>query len=299
MRILIIGGTKFIGPALVRQLLDQHHDVVIYHRGQTEPALPASVRHIHDPRAGIPVTFFPQEILSEDFDVVIHMIAMGEADSRAAVEAFRGRVPRLVALSSGDVYRTYGRFTGLEPGPPEPGLLRENSPLRSVLYPYRSKAQSAADWTYDYEKILVEREFLRDESAVVLRLPKVYGPGGNADLATVYSARGHPDWRWTHGYVENVAAAIALAATHPRAQGIYNVGEDPTPTVGERLQHLPPPDIPVSKEAFNYDQDIAYDTRRIRSELGYVEPVSYEEGLQRTLGSIGNKSLSLKRNPQS
>src|SRR5215471_1180496 len=152
MRLLIIGGTNFIGPALVRQLVDQNHDLVVCHRGQTERALPASVRHIHDARAGIPVTVFPKEILSENFDVVVHMIAMGEADARSAVEAFRGRVPRLVALSSGDVYRAYGRFTGLEPGSPEPGLLHESSPLRGVLYPYRSKAKSSADWTHDYEK---------------------------------------------------------------------------------------------------------------------------------------------------
>jgi uncharacterized protein YbjT (DUF2867 family) len=30
-------------------------------------------------------------------------------------------------------------------------------------------------------------------------------------------------WRWSRGYVENVAAAIALAATHPAAGGrTYN-----------------------------------------------------------------------------
>jgi nucleoside-diphosphate-sugar epimerase len=155
------------------------------------------------------------------------------------------------------------------------------------LYPYRKQAKSAADWVDDYEKILVEREILGnpDLPGVILRLPKVYGPGNNADLATVYGFRHQPQWRWTHGYVENVAAAIVLAAGHPAASGrIYNVGEASTPTVGERLACLPPSSIPADESTqFDMAQDIAYDTSNIRAELGYAEHVSYEEGLRRTL----------------
>ncbi|MBZ5572362.1 MAG: NAD-dependent epimerase/dehydratase family protein [Acidobacteriia bacterium] len=289
MRFLLIGGTKFIGPHVVRQLVDQGHEATVYHRGQTEADLPKSVRHVLSPLAAMPVLSFPNEILAEPFDAVIHMIALGEADASAAMQAFQGRAQRLVVLSSGDVYRAYGRFMGTEPGPPELGLLHEESPLRSVLYPYRKQAPSPADWTYHYEKILVEREVLDDATlqGTVLRLPKVYGPGGNADLATVYSMRNQPQWRWTHGYVENVAAAIVLAATHPAAAGrVYNVGEEHTPTVAERLAGLPPSSVATDEGSpYNFAQDIAYDTQRIRTELGYKEVVSYEEGLRRTLES--------------
>jgi nucleoside-diphosphate-sugar epimerase len=215
------------------------------------------------------------------------MNAMGDADARAAAEAFHGRTGRIVWLSSGDVYRAYGHLTGIEPGPREPGLLNEDSPLRSVLYPYRHEAQSPDSLEFNYEKIFVEQIALSDmaPSGVVLRLPKVYGPGGNADLATVYRYRRHPKWRWTHGYVENVAAAVVLAAFHPRAIGrIYNVGEEYTPTVAERLAGLPESAIaPDLETAFDFAHDIAYDTARIRRELDYREPVSYEEGLRRTM----------------
>jgi nucleoside-diphosphate-sugar epimerase len=119
----------------------------------------------------------------------------------------------------------------------------------------------------------------------VVRLPKVYGPGENADLGTVHQFRHQPQWRWTHGYVENVAAAIVLAATHPAAGGqIYNVGEEHTPTVGDRLKDLPPSSIASATSMLaNFEQDLVYDTSRIRDELGYREPVSYNEGLRRTL----------------
>lgn len=235
----------------------------------------------------MPVRNFPAELFTPSPDILIHMMAMGEEDSRAAVEAFRGRVERIVWLSSGDVYRAYGRFTGLEPGPVDNSLLTEESPLRSVLYPYRSKARASEELNYYYEKILVERIALSDARApgVILRLPKVYGANGNAGLASIYEFRDHPQWRWTHGYVENVAAAIVLAALHPAAVGrIFNVGEAYTPTVAERLESMPPSSLLVDTSATaNFEQNIAYDTRRIRKELGYREIVSENEAMRRTL----------------
>lgn len=36
MKILIIGGTNFIGPFLVRHLLTMGHDVILFHRGKTK-----------------------------------------------------------------------------------------------------------------------------------------------------------------------------------------------------------------------------------------------------------------------
>ena len=100
---------------------------------------------------------------------------------------------------------------------------------------------------------------------------------------TVYAFRHQPHWRWTHGYVENVAHAIVLAALNPSATGVYNVGEKYTPTVAERLANLPPSSaVEQSSLDANFEQDIVYDTTRIREELGYSEPVSYEEGLRRT-----------------
>lgn len=288
MQVLIVGGTGFIGPYVARELSERGLQVTLFHRGQRESALlPTSARHIRSPYAGMPVLNFPRELLRIEFEIVIHMIPMGEADARAAVEAFAGRTKRLVALSSGDVYRAYGRFIGLEPGPPEEGLLSEHSPLRKTLYPYRNQAKSSEDLSYHYEKILVEKQVLGHPRlpGTVVRLPKVYGPQGNADLATIYGYRDRPHWRWTHGYVENVALAIVLAALNPAAANrVYNVGEASTPTMAERLQNLPSSTVPlVAANAYDFRQDIAYDTTRIRVELGYSERISYEEGLTRTL----------------
>jgi nucleoside-diphosphate-sugar epimerase len=205
------------------------------------------------------------------------MIAMGERDGAAARKAFSKVARRIVMLSSGYVYRAYGCFSKPEPGSIEPTPLTERSKLRTTMHPYRMTSTPEGSLEYFYDKILAEREISSDPylPATILRLPKVYGPGDNADLASVYGFRNHPNWRWTHGFVENVAAAIALAVTSEHAKGrIYNVGEETTPTVRERLTYLPPrPEASVFNNERNFDQDVAYDTSRIRAELGFVEPI--------------------------
>ena len=287
MRVLVIGGTGFIGTHIVRQLADQGHVVAIYHRGRTQAVLPNHVHQILHPRSAMPIQKFPKKLFEFGPDVVVHTLAMGAADAEAAVRAFAGHTGRLVLLSSGDVYRAYGRFTKFEPGAPEEGLLSEDAPLRTKLFLYRAQAASEEALEYWYEKILAERSVCSDPAlpATILRLPKVYGPGSDEDLSTIYRYRHHPDWRWTHGFVENVAAAVALAATHTSAAGrVYNVGEASTPTIAERLAWLPPSAIePDLSSPFDFTQNIAYDTSRIRTELGYREIVSEQEAVLRTL----------------
>lgn len=277
MRILIIGGTRFVGAHVARQLYTQGADVTVLHRGRSEnPILPA-VRHVRDPAAEYPITRFPDSVASVDWDVVVDMVLMGEADARCAAKTFAGRAGRLVMISSGEVYRAYGRLTRSEPGPPDPVPLGEDASKRETLYPYRGREAELGPFARDYEKILAERVLAETHALpwTVLRLPKVYGPEDNGDLATVYGFASQPDWRWTHGHVENVAAAIVLATTHPAAiRRAYNVGEAQTPTMGGRLSRLPAraekfPEPPP----FDYTQSIVYDTSRIRAELGFGEVV--------------------------
>src|SRR5208337_489481 len=117
MKIVVIGGTRFIGAHVVGQLVAAGHEVTVYHRGEHNAQLPESVRHVRTPEAAMPVRSFPPELLAPEPDVTVQMIAMGEPDARAAVEFFRGRTGRMIWISSGDVYLAYGRFIGSEPGP--------------------------------------------------------------------------------------------------------------------------------------------------------------------------------------
>ena len=214
------------------------------------------------------------------------------------------------------VYRAYGRVLGKEPGPPEVVPLSEDAPLREKLFPYRGKTLKGADdptqWMDDYDKILVEQVIMHipQVPGTILRLPMVYGPGDLQHRLFPYLKRiddrrphivldeGTASWRWTRGYVENVAAAIVAAVLSEQAAGrIYNVGEPETlpisgwvrligQAVGWRgeVVSLPKQFVPAHlRLPLNTNQDLIMDSTRIRQELGYTEPVPLAEALQRTI----------------
>jgi nucleoside-diphosphate-sugar epimerase len=235
-----------------------------------------------------------------------------EAQATQAVEVFSGLASRLVAVSSSDVYRNYDGWRGESSHAPDPVPLDEDAPLREEHYPYRGYEGLDFEYTDDYDKILVERA-VRSGSELpgtVLRLPAVYGPGNEQHRLSAHLKRmaderpailigeGQARWRWTHGYVENVAEAIALAVTEPQAAGnVYNVGEEATPTEAERVRklgevvgwtgevvELPQENLPDHLQSpFDWQYELATDTGRIREELGYREPVSWTEALEQTV----------------
>jgi nucleoside-diphosphate-sugar epimerase len=306
MRVLVLGGTGFIGSVLVRRLSTVGHTVAVFHRGQSHADLPRGVRQLLGDRDGLAEN-------ASDFrqfapDVVVDLVAYNERQAEALVAAFRGLAGRVVVVSSGDVYRAYGRLLGTEAGPPEPVPLAEDAPLRQALFPYRTKAKGPGELAYNYEKILVERAVMghADLRATVLRLPMVYGPGDKQHRLFPYIKRMDDSrraillderlaaWRCPRGYVENIAAAIALAVTEERAAGrTYNVAEPDPFTEAEWVRQIgqvagwngdviaiPPGRLPIP---FHTAQPLILDSSRIRREVGYTEPVSLAEALRKTV----------------
>lgn len=300
-RVVVIGGTRFIGPSVVTLLCQAGHDVLLFHRGETRPPpLPRQVRHLHGDRAHL--SDFATELRKFAPDVVLDMIAMTEADARVAVEVFRGFAGRAVVLSSGDVYQAYDILRGRSAGRPHPVPLSENAPLREKLHPYDT----------EYDKILVERVFAEctDLPNTILRLPMVYGPGDYQHRAYPYVRRmadrrktvilenRFARWRTTRGYVDDVAAAIALAVNSAHSAGrTYNVGEQHPHTeeswvraIGAaagwpgEVRQIPADRLPRSLlPGLNCAQDLVVDTHRIRDELGYTEPAPPDQAMARTV----------------
>jgi nucleoside-diphosphate-sugar epimerase len=309
MRVLAIGATGFIGPPIVRLLIGQGHEVALLHRGETSAKLPGDVQHFLGDRDAL--TDVLPEVERFGPEVVLDVVLYTERQARELVETFRGLTRRVIALSSADVYRNYDGARGKPTAPPDPTPLSEDAPLRERRFPYRGYGLPQP-WADDYDKIPVEQTILNapDLPGTVLRLPAVYGPGDNQHRLRPYLRRmddgrpaillaeGQAGWRGTRGYVENVAAAVALAVTDDRAAGrVYNVGEEPTPTerewVGQiaaaagwsgEIVMVPARHLPDHlRPPFDFRYDLATDTGRIREELGYSEPVERQEALDRTV----------------
>jgi len=306
MKVVIIGGTNYIGPPVVRRLFALGNEVAVFHRGQTETALPPGVEHILGDRHQL--DGHAAEFRRFGPEVVVDMIAFTERDAIGLVETFRGLARRSVVISSADVYRAYGRFLGLEPGPVEPTPLTEDAPLRTVLFPYRQQAKGPDDFRYTYDKIPVERVVLGDPNlpGTVLRLPMVHGPGDPYRRLSPYLKRMNDGrcaivldeamarWKCPRGYVENVAAAIASAVMDDGAAGrIYNVAEPVAYTEAEWVRKIgevigwrgevvtvPRGRIPLP---YRNDQALDTDSGRIRRELGLTDVVASQVALGRTV----------------
>ncbi|HEX7101592.1 MAG TPA: NAD-dependent epimerase/dehydratase family protein [Nitrolancea sp.] len=311
MRILVIGGTQFIGPFVVRRLDRMGHDVTIFHRGQNEADLPERVRHIHGARAGM--SDFATEFRTLAPEIVLDMRAMTGYDAQATIDAVRGIARRLIAISSMDVYHAFGVLTGFEDGDIEPMPITEDSPVRTKLYLYREGGGSPRlPDNEHYDKLDVERLVLgqSDLAGTVLRLPVVYGPGDAQHRLWPYLKRiddGRPAIlldevvarrRFARSYVDNVAAAVALAVTDDRAAGrIYNVSEPEALTELDwvqlivkqtgwsgQIRILPAEQLPEHlRSSGNPAQDMAADSSRIRSELGFREEIALDDALAQTI----------------
>lgn len=310
MRVLIIGGTRLMGPYVVNNLHAAGHTVTIFHRGQSNIDLPEGVEEILGDCNRF--TDYARQLRDLQADVVLDMMVMTEAQAHAVMETFVGFTRRLVVLSSQDVYRAFGRVNGTEGGEVDPSPISEDSPLRENFYPYRHLSKSSDELYYNYDKILVERIVMQnpDLPGTVLRAPAVYGPRDYQHRMFPYLKRmldGRPailleesvaNWRWTHGYVENIADSIALTITDDRASGrIYNIGEPLVVTNTERIEHLariygwhgriialPEERIPAGQRwGINAAQNVIVDTSRIRRELDYSERIDQDEAYRRTI----------------
>ena len=313
MRILLIGGNGFIGRFVVSALKQQGHALAVFHRGTK--AVPAGVDEIRGDRNRLNAS--AQELKRFAPDVVIDLVISSGPQAEELMNLFRGATRRVVMLSSIDVYRAVAISQGTESGPLQEVPLTENSELRRSLHPYPPESvqllRQIFPWvTDDYDKIPAERIVMNDRElpATVLRLPMVYGPGDPLHrfypvVKRIADRRRHilfPEtlaaWRSPRGYVENVAAAVAAAATDARAaRRIYNVCEEPSFSELEWARKIASEMawegefvvLPVAStprhllKPGNAAQHWAASSARIRHELGYEEPMVIEEAIRQTI----------------
>jgi nucleoside-diphosphate-sugar epimerase len=303
LKVLVIGGTRFIGPFVISQLTSQGHEVAVFNRNQSDTEL-KNVLQITGDRNQI--EDYLEEFQKFGPNVVLDMIPFSEVEAKRTLAVFEGIAERIVAISSTDVYRAYGRLIGTETGDPLETPLLESSPLRERMYPYREQVEEG-DWRYYYDKILVEKVYMSSKkiAGTVLRLPMVFGPGDRQHRLFPYLKRVNDSrpyilldenlakWRTTRGYIENVAHAIVLAILNQQAKNeIYNVSDynfnelEWVKLIAESsgwngtIELVESGKIPLGMKV---EQSIDMSSEKIRRQLGYKEIVPLEEGLKKTI----------------
>jgi len=290
MRVLVIGGTEFVGLHVVRALVRDGHEVVVLNRGRRPERL-AGIRTIVCDRTDHAA--LRAKLAGERVDALVDITYAPTtgADVEAALEALAGRLGHALFVSTGRVH---------DHSLPIP--YSEDTP-RSLYWGEYAKNKITG------EDVLMRWHRTRGLPVTIVRPTHVYGPMNTRNNETFIFdrlVRGRPilvpgagGWLRQFGHVEDLGDAIAAMLGVGAAFGqAYNVtGEEAITQVGLveliadvvkrplTLVHVGTP--PGGKPApfgqnLVYDCHAVYTTTKVREELGIRPRYTLTAGLAQT-----------------
>jgi len=209
MRILIMGGTRFIGVYLTKALVEQGHEVVLFNRGK-KPAPIEGIQQIHGDRQDIEQL---EKLKEEQFDVIYDNNGRELSDTKPLVELFKDQLKQFVYVSSAGVYLKSDQMPHVEGDAVDPNS-RHKGKFETEAY----LAESGVPWT-------------------AIRPVYIYGPQNYNPLEAWFFDRivrdrvipipGNGLHFTQFGHVQDLASAMVAVLGNPQAIGqIYNISGD-------------------------------------------------------------------------
>ncbi|MBD2122260.1 NAD-dependent epimerase/dehydratase family protein [Trichocoleus sp. FACHB-262] len=210
MRILIMGGTRFVGVYLTRILVGQGHEVVLFNRGN-KPAPVAGVQQIQGDRTD-PVQL-KDKLATETFDAIFDNNGRELSDTQPLADLFRDKVQHFIYMSSAGVYLKSEQMPHVEGDVVDP--------------------KSRHRGKHETEAYLAEQGL----PFTAIRPTYIYGPQNYNDLEAWFFDRivrdrpipipGHGLHLTQLGHVQDLAQAMANVLGNPTAIGqVYNISGD-------------------------------------------------------------------------
>lgn len=170
MRILVLGGTGFIGPHQVRYAVERGHHVTIFTRGRRQADLPASVEYLVGDRDGQ-----LGALEGKKWDAVIDNSATNPEWVRQSAQLLAGSAGRYMYVSSTGVFYPY-LTTNIDESV-QPALVDD---------PVTGETKS-----YGVQKSLSEREVQQafGDRAIIIRPHFIVGPGDTTDRFPYWPVR--------------------------------------------------------------------------------------------------------------
>lgn len=178
LKMLVFGGTGFIGPKLVDYALSRGHEVTLFNRGRTNthlfPDLP-KVTGDRDPDKGEGL----KGLAEGEWDVVFDDNGYYPRHVQAAAELLAGRVKQYVYVSSVSAYASFAT-----------GGIDEDSEVAELADP-TVETMGASFENYGGLKVLCERaaQAAFPEGATIVRPGYIVGPGDPTDRFTYWPVR--------------------------------------------------------------------------------------------------------------
>jgi 2'-hydroxyisoflavone reductase len=160
MRILIIGGTVFVGRHITEAAIAAGHEVTVFHRGRSGADLFPGITHLTGDRNND-----LSALADGQWDATIDVSAYFPRQVRTLAEALGGRGGRYIYISSTSAYKS----------PVTPGF-DEDAPLGELADP---ATEEITDETYGPLTVACERlaaELFGADLTTIVRPPYVVGP---------------------------------------------------------------------------------------------------------------------------
>lgn len=172
LRILVLGGTRFIGPHMAEYAIARGHTLTFFNRGKTNADVLPDVERIQGDRNGD-----LKGLAGRRWDAVIDNSGYLPRQVRASAELLHASVPHYLFVSSVSVYASFA------------GANDEDSPVGRLADESVEKVDGE---TYGPLKALCEsaaRAVYGPDHTTVLRPGLIVGPGDNTDRFTYWPAR--------------------------------------------------------------------------------------------------------------
>ena len=172
LRILVLGGTRFLGPHLAEHALERGHTLTFFNRGRTNPGVLPQVERIQGDRNGE-----LDALKGRSWDAVIDTSGYVPRHVRLSAELLQPQVPHYVFVSTVSVYASFA--TANDEGSPV-GTLEDETVEKvdgTTYGPLKALCESAATSVYGAGRTTVIRPGL------------IVGPGDNTDRFTYWPAR--------------------------------------------------------------------------------------------------------------
>jgi 2'-hydroxyisoflavone reductase len=219
LKILILGGTRFVGPHMAEYALSRGHTLTFFNRGKTNPGVLPGVERIQGDRNGD-----LQGLAGREWDAVIDNSGYLPRQVRASAELLHRSVPYYLFISSVSVYASFAQAND------------EDSPVGTLADPTVEKIDGE---TYGPLKALCESAALAvygPGHTSVLRPGLIVGPDDNTDRFTYWPARASrggtfvaPNSPRDPVQVIDVRdlARFAIAAVEQQRAGTFNILSPP------------------------------------------------------------------------
>jgi 2'-hydroxyisoflavone reductase len=172
LAILVLGGTRFLGPHVAEHALARGHSVTFFNRGRTNPGVLPQVERIQGDRNGE-----LEGLKGRSWDVVIDTSGYVPRHVRLSAELLRPRVPHYVFISTVSVYAS---FAAANDESSAAGKLEDENVEKvdgATYGPLKALCEAAATAVYG------------PDHTTILRPGLIVGPDDNTDRFTYWPAR--------------------------------------------------------------------------------------------------------------